>query len=324
MKYYIGIDLGGTNIVAGVVNENYELLAKAHNKTNVGRPAEQIALTMAQTAQQAAQNAGLQMEQISLVGIGTPGIVDPVTKEVVCASNLNFSHVPLCRLVEEHLNRPVFIANDADAAAYGEFMAGAGKSKDGSHIGNMLAITLGTGVGSGIIIDSKIYNGYGHAGGEFGHTIIHVNGRQCSCGRKGCLDVYCSATGLITTTKEHMEKNPDSLMWKLCDGNLDNVDGRTCFDAAQQGDAAGQAVVEEYTSVLAEAIVNAANTLQPEIICIGGGVSKQGENLLRPIRNYMERFCFDRFTSHKTEIRIAQLGNDAGVIGAALIGLQEK
>ena len=129
MKYYIGIDLGGTNIVAGVVNENYELLAKAHNKTNVGRPAEQIALTMAQTAQQAVQNAGLQMEQISLVGIGTPGIVDPVTKEVVCASNLNFSHVPLCRLVEEHLNRPVFIANDADAAAYGEFMAGAGKSE---------------------------------------------------------------------------------------------------------------------------------------------------------------------------------------------------
>ena len=113
-------------------------------------------------------------------------------------------------------------------------------------------------------------------------------------------------------------------MWKLCDGNLDNVDGRTCFDAAQQGDAAGQAAVEEYTSVLAEAIVNAANTLQPEIICIGGGVSKQGENLLRPIRDYMERFCFDRFTSHKTEIRIAQLGNDAGVIGAALIGLQEK
>ena len=323
MKYYIGIDLGGTNIVAGIVNEQFELIAKASEKTNAGRPAQEIAKTMADTAKAAVHAAGLELSQITSAGIGTPGIVDNEKREVILASNLYFHNVPLGQMVEDELHIPVFVANDADAAAYGEFMAGAGKMEDGHHIFNMLAITLGTGVGSGIIINSKIYNGYGFAGGEFGHTVIHLGGRQCACGRKGCLETYCSATGLITTTKEHMQRNPDSLMWKLCGGDIDKVDGRTSFDAAAQGDAAGKAVVEEYTSALGESIVNAINTLQPEIICIGGGVSKQGENLLRPIRTYMDSYCFDRFAKNRTEIRIAQLGNDAGVIGAALIGLQQ-
>ena len=324
MKYYIGIDLGGTNIVAGVVDENFSLIATASNKTNAGRPADQIAETMAQTAAQAAEKAGISMELFESVGIGSPGIVDSQKREVIFASNLDFYNAPIGQLLEDRLHRPVFLANDADAAAYGEFMAGAGKTENGQHISNMVAITLGTGVGSGIIINSKIYNGYGFAGGEFGHTVICLNGRPCSCGRKGCIETYCSATGLITTTKEHMQHNPDSLMWKLCDGDLDKVDGRTCFDAAEQGDKAGQAAVEEYTNALGEAIVNAINTLQPEIICLGGGVSKQGENLLRPIRSYMDRFCFDRFAAHRTQVRIAELGNDAGIIGAALIGLQAE
>ena len=324
MKYYIGIDLGGTNIVAGIVNEQFELIAKASEKTNAGRPAQEIAKTMADTAKAAVHAAGLELSQITSAGIGTPGIVDNEKREVIFASNLYFHNVPLGQMVEDELHIPVFVANDADTAAYGEFMAGAGKMEDGHHISNMLAITLGTGVGSGIIINSKIYNGYGFAGGEFGHTVIHLGGRQCACGRKGCLETYCSATGLITTTKEHMRRNPDSLMWKLCGGDLNKVDGRTCFDAAAQGDQAGKDAAEEYTTQLAEVVVNAVNLLQPEIICLGGGVSKQGENLLRPIREYMDRYCFDRYAKHRTEVRIAQLGNDAGVIGAALIGLQAK
>ena len=215
MKYYIGIDLGGTNIVAGVVDEQFQLLAKASDKTRVGRPAQEIAQTMAQTAQDAAKAAGIGMDQVESVGIGSPGIVDSEKKEVLFASNLYFENVPIGQMVEDLLHVPVFIANDADAAAYGEFMAGAGRMEDGRHISNMLAITLGTGVGSGIIINSKIYNGYGFAGGELGHTVLRLNGRQCTCGRKGCVDIYCSATGLIMTTKEHMEKHPESLMWKL-------------------------------------------------------------------------------------------------------------
>lgn len=250
MKYYIGIDLGGTNIVAGVVDEQFRLLAKANDKTRVGRPAKEIAQTMAQTAREAAKAAGIGMEQVESVGIGSPGIVDSEKKEVLFASNLYFENVPIGQMVEDELGLPVFIANDADAAAYGEFMAGAGRMEDGRHISNMLAITLGTGVGSGIIINSKIYNGYGFAGGELGHTVLRLNGRQCTCGRKGCVDIYCSATGLIMTTKEHMEKHPESLMWKLCGGDLDKVDGRTCFDAAAQGDQAGKDAADEYTSQL--------------------------------------------------------------------------
>lgn len=325
MKYYIGIDLGGTNIVAGVVDENFSLIATASNKTNAGRPADQIVETMAQTAAQAAEKAGISMEQIESVGIGSPGIVDSQKREVIFASNLDFYNAPIGQLLEDRLHRPVFLANDADAAAYGEFMAGAGKTENGQHISNMVAITLGTGVGSGIIINSKIYNGYGFAGGEFGHTVICFKRQTLLLQEeKDVSEPTAPLSDCPTTTKEHMQSNPDSLMWKLCDGDLDKVDGRTCFDAAEQGDKAGQAAVEEYTNALGEAIVNAINTLQPEIICLGGGVSKQGENLLRPIRSYMDRFCFDRFAAHRTQVRIAELGNDAGIIGAALIGLQAE
>ena len=216
---------------------------------------------------------------------------------------------------------PVFIANDADAAAYGEFMAGAGRMEDGRHISNMLAITLGTGVGSGIIINSKIYNGYGFAGGELGHTVLRLNGRQCTCGRKGCVDIYCSATGLIMTTKEHMEKAPkDSALWTIVGGDMDKVNGRTAFDAMRQGDPVGKEIVDEYVKYLSVGIIDMINIFQPDILCIGGGISNEGETLLAPVRAYVEADQYARNTSKKTVVCRAQLGNDAGIIGAALLG----
>ena len=319
MKYYIGIDLGGTNIVAGVVNESYEILAKASVKTNLPRPEEEIAADMAKVSQEAAEKAGLTMADIEWIGVGTPGVANSATGVIEYSNNLGFNNTPMVKYLETALGKPTFIENDANAAAYGEYVAGAAKGAK-----NAVCITLGTGVGAGIVIDGKIYSGSNFGGAEVGHTVISVDGPQCTCGRKGCVDIYCSATGLIMTTKEHMEKHPESLMWKLCGGDLNKVDGRTCFDAAAQGDQAGKDAAEEYTTQLAEVVVNAVNLLQPEIICLGGGVSKQGENLLRPIREYMDRYCFDRYAKHRTEVRIAQLGNDAGVIGAALIGLQAK
>lgn len=319
MKYYVGIDLGGTNIVAGVVDETYRLITTASQKTRNQRPAREIADTMIETARQAVEQAGLTMEQVESVGIGSPGMVDPVKREVVYASNLRFQNTPLGPWLEEALGVPVYLANDAAAAAYGEFKAGAGQ---GCH--SMVAVTLGTGVGSGIIIDDKIYTGYGHAAGEFGHSVLVSGGRPCSCGRKGCVEAYCSATGLINLTREEMQQHPESLMWKLCGGELEKADGRTSFDAWQQGDEAGTRVVESYTNYLADAVVNLVNTLQPQVICIGGGVSKQGENLLRPIREKLDREAFERFANQRTQVRIAQLGNDAGIIGAALIGLQKQ
>lgn len=317
MKYYLGIDLGGTNIVAGVIDENYSIIAKIKTKTENHREAKEIIQSLISAAKKAVEAAGITMDQVESVGIGSPGMVDTQKREVVYAGNLKFRNTPIGKWVEDALHVPVYLANDADAAAYGEFKAGAGKGST-----SMVAVTLGTGVGSGIIINNKICSGYGFAGGEFGHTILSIGGRPCSCGRNGCVEAYCSATGLITTTKEHMKNNSESLMWVMAGGDINKVDGRTAFDAMRQGDKEGTAVVAEYTDYLAEALINLTNTIQPQMICIGGGISKEGENLLVPIRDKMAKYAFERFANKKTSVRIAELGNDAGVIGAALVGLQ--
>lgn len=186
----------------------------------------------------------------------------------------------------------------------------------------MVAITLGTGVGSGIIIDGKIHTGYGYAAGEIGHTLYKAGGRQCTCGRKGCFETYGSATGLKRTTREHMEANKDSLMWELCEGDINNVGGRTAFQAMKAGDAEGKAVVDEYVLALSEGICSIVNALQPEIICIGGGVSKEGALLTDPINEFINTYAFARFADRKTKVVTAELGNDAGIIGAALLGNQ--
>ncbi|MFR2562863.1 MAG: ROK family protein [Anaeromassilibacillus sp.] len=221
----------------------------------------------------------------------------------------------LPRAVGEKLSQqleglPVWMANDADAAAFGEFKAGAGRGSE-----HMIAITLGTGLGSGIIIHSKLYTGFAYGGAEFGHSLLVKDGELCTCGRRGCLEAYASATGLIRMTKRHMESNRDSMMWKLVDGDLNRVSGRTAFDAMRQGDAEGSRVVEIYTECLAEGIVNIVNIFQPEIICIGGGLSKEGDTLLKPINRYIEQYAFSRFADKNTVVRIAELGNDAGLIG---------
>ena len=210
MKYYIGIDLGGTNFVAGVVDEQYNILAKASTKTNCPRPDREIARDMAKMAIQAVENAKLTMDQIEWIGIGTPGIANSRDGIIEYSNNLGFVNTPMVKYIQEDIDKPVFVENDANAAAYGEFVAGAAKGAN-----NAVCITLGTGVGGGIIIDGKIYAGSNFAGAEIGHTVISVDGPQCTCGRKGCYEVFSSATGLIRMTKESMAKYPDSSMHKL-------------------------------------------------------------------------------------------------------------
>ena len=315
MAYCIGIDLGGTNIVAGIVDkEEKTLLHTAKCKTNAGRVWQEIADDMIQCCNDAVEQYGINWSDVTSIGIGAPGMVDAERNILTFAANLGFYDVPLADYLQEKLNLPVFLANDADAAAYGEFVAGAGK---GSH--SMVAVTLGTGIGSGIIIDKKIYTGYGFAAAELGHHVICMNGRPCNCGRKGCFETYGSATGLVRTTKEHMEKNKDSYMWELCEGDINKAGGRTAFNAMRAGDAEGKAVVEEYTLALSEGICNIVNTLQPELICIGGGVSKEGNNLTDPINAFLDKHSFSRFAERKTRVVCAELGNDAGIIGAALL-----
>lgn len=315
--YYIGIDLGGTNIAAGLVNEKFEIVAKASIPTEVQDGVEAIVSRMAKAAQKVVEDFKITMEDVECIGIGTPGVVDNDKKEVAFAANLGFLHTPVVQMLEKLIpNKPIYIANDADAAAFGEYKAGAAQG-----IQNCMTITLGTGIGGGLIIDGKIFNGFNHAGGEFGHICIERNGRPCTCGRKGCWETYASVSGLIKTTAEYMEKYPETIMNKMVD-SVGHISGRTAFDAMRKGDKIAKEVVDEYIESVAVGLIDVINIVQPEVLCIGGGISREGDVLLLPIREIVEREMFARHCDTKTEVRIAKLNNDAGIIGAALLGMK--
>ena len=229
--YRLGIDLGGTNIVAGVVDENYKIVAKASCKTNVPRPESDICDSMAEVAVKACEKAGITMDEVESIGIGVPGAVNPKTGVIEYSANLHFHNWEVSKMMNERLGKKVLIENDANAAALGEYLAGSAKGAK-----NAIAITLGTGVGGGIIINGKIYSGSNFAGAELGHMVIVKDGKQCGCGRKGCWEAYSSATGLINLTKEKIlsEKLDYSFMLnKICGGDINKVNGKTAFRSGQ-------------------------------------------------------------------------------------------
>lgn len=308
---YIGIDLGGTNIAVGLVDETPKVVAQASRPTASGRSYQEIVKDMAELCEEVAKAGGYTMADIQGIGVGSPGTIDNKKGEVVYGNNLGWYHVPL----REELHRyfpdiPVGMANDADAAAYGEYVV------NGNDAESFLAITLGTGVGGGIVLNHKIYTGFNGAGGELGHfTLVH-EGEPCTCGKKGCWESYASVTALISQTKAAIAKNPDSLMAKQA-AEQGSVSGRTAFDAAKAGDKAAQEVVDTYIRYVADGINSVINIFQPEVLVIGGGISREGDYLLNPIKDYVDRFVYCKAVA-RTEIKIATLFNDAGIIGAAL------
>lgn len=315
--YKLGIDLGGTNIVAGVVDEHYGIISKTSAKTSAPRSAAEIAADMAQVAREAVKSAGLTLDDISGFGIGTPGSVEQKSGTIIYANNLNFHNVPIADMMFNLLGKRFYVANDADSAAYGEYIAGAGRgTKD------FIMITLGTGVGGGVILDGKIRAGFNGAGGELGHTVIQMNGEACTCGRNGCFEAYASATALIRQTKQSMIRNSSSMMWQICDNDLSKVSGLTAFDAMRAGDIAGKTVVDTYISYLGVGITNLVNIFQPEVLCIGGGISKEGDTIIKPLERIVASDNYGRSIEKKTVLRAAMLGNDAGIIGAAFISEQ--
>lgn len=313
--YRLGIDLGGTNIVAGVVDENYKIIATAKCKTNCPRPVEEIVDDIAAVSLEAVKNAGLEAKDIISAGVGSPGAIDSGNGIVVCAYNLDFFDVPLAPLLKEKTGIDFYLGNDANAAAYGEFLAGAGKGAS-----DFVMITLGTGVGGGVIIDGKIFSGSNFAGTELGHTVIQMNGEPCTCGREGCFEAYASATGLIRQTKQAMIRYPKSKMWDIVNGDINAVNGLTSFDAMRQGDEAAKTVVDNYIKYISVGSANLINIFQPEIFCIGGGISKEGDNLILPLKKIIDGENFARNFEKLVEIKAAELGNDAGIIGAAYLG----
>lgn len=312
--YKLGIDLGGTNIVAAVVDDSKKIIATAKVKTNMPRPAEDIVEDMIKTAEAACKSAGITVDDVDSIGVGSPGAIDPVNGVVCYANNLGFYNVPMKKMFEERTGKPFYIENDANAAAYGEYIAGAGKGTN-----DFIAITLGTGVGGGVIIGGKIFAGSNYAGAELGHTVICIDGEMCTCGRQGCWEAYASATALIRQTKQAMIKYPESKMWELCEGKLENVSGITAFNAMREGDEAGKRVVDRYIEYVSIGVANNINIFQPDMLCIGGGISKEGDTLIEPIKAFVKGENYARNIEKKTEIKAAALGNDAGIIGAAFL-----
>lgn len=312
--YSLGIDLGGTNIVAAVVDDNYRIIATSKTPTNSPRSADEIFDDIAMVCRESVEKAKLGMDDISSVGLGTPGTANQMGI-IEFANNLGFKNVPAKQMLIERLGvENVYVENDANCAALGEAYAGVGNgAKD------FVAVTLGTGVGSGVIVDGKIVNGVNYAGGECGHTVIVVDGEQCSCGRKGCWEAYASATALIRQTKKAMEEYPDSYMHQIAEAE-GKVSGRTAFDAMRKGDVAGIKVVDQYIKYVSCGLINIVNALQPEIICIGGGICNEGETLMQPLRRYVQAERYSIHSKIQTKIVKAELGNDAGVIGAAILG----
>ena len=313
--YRLGIDLGGTNIAVAVVDEKYNIIGRAKVKTDAQRPADEICDSIAFAAKEAVKAARLKMEDIASAGIGTPGSVIPSEGIVTYANNFaSFNNLPLCAMLKERLGIDIYIDNDANAAAYGEYIAGAGVgTKD------FIAVTLGTGVGGGIIIDGKMLLGSNFAGGELGHTVLVLDGEPCTCGRHGCFEAYASATALIRQTKRAMEENKDSLMWKLAEAAGGKVNGRTAWDAMRKGDTSAEEVVNNYIRYVAEGVCNIMNIFQPDLLCIGGGVSNEKENLSGPLNKIVREKIYTKHTETADRICVAKLGNDAGIIGAAFL-----
>lgn len=314
--YRIGVDLGGTNIVSAVVDENNKIIARATEKTNAPRPAEEIFDDIAKTIRNAVANAGLKMDDIESIGVGTPGSVNKEKGLIEFANNLGFDNVPAYELLSTRTGcSKVFFDNDANCAALGEAVAGAGKG-----VKNFVAITLGTGVGSGIVVDGKLVTGVNYAAGEMGHTVIVYNGEQCNCGRRGCWERYSSATALIQQTKNAMLCDPFTKMWDMVDdSDIKKVNGRTAFDAMRAGDETAKKVVKNYMGYLACGMTNIINTFQPDVLCVGGGVGNEKENLLGPVRKLVSNQIYSIHATKQTKICAAELGNDAGIIGAALL-----
>ena len=318
--YRIGIDLGGTNIACGLVSDEMKIIEKVSVPTGAGRDPALIVDDMAGACRALIEKAGVVIGEIAAVGIASPGIANHDDGVVEYANNLPFRRFPIASMLRERFPVDnIRVENDANAAAWGEAVAGAAKGTSSS-----VMITLGTGVGGGIIVDGKVQSGFNYAGGELGHIVICAGGRKCSCGRRGCWEAYSSATALIAMTEEKIadcEARGEKTVMKELAEKKGKVSARTAYDAMRLGDPAAIEVVDEYVFYLACGLTNIVNIFQPEVISIGGGISNEKDTLLKPLLPIIRKEQYGGGLVPETEIRIAELGNDAGIIGAAFLGL---
>ena len=317
-EYYVGIDFGGMSAKAGLFDKNSKMLAKDTVKTSKDDNYVTTVAKMAQLVKKLCEENDVPIKSVRRIGLASPGVIDSKEGVVVRWGNYNWSDKPLARDMSEAAGAEVRVVNDANAAAYGEAIYGAAKAYK-----NSIFITLGTGIGSGIIIDGKLFEGVRGAGAEAGHMVIQVGGVPCGCGRKGCFEQYASASALIRDTKRAMFENKESIMWQMTGGDPENVDGKTAFVASREGDAAAQTVVKNYIVYLGEGILNLVSIFRPEAVILGGGVCNEGEYLLAPLRKYVAERLYVGCDKVPLTLNRAALGNDAGIYGALAFAMEK-
>ena len=308
----IGIDIGGMSIKGSAVDSNGRVYEKFSMPFIKGEPGEVTIRKLAEIVKEYIAANGLE-GKIAGIGIGSPGSLDVKNGIVNYANNLGWNELPVAKLMQEVLPYPVRLTNDANAACLGEAKYGAGKSYE-----TIIMLTLGTGVGGGIIINGKLFEGNEGKGGELGHTVIVVDGEPCTCGRKGCLEAYASASALIRETKKAMRLNKRSLMWKISP-DIELVNGKLPFEAAKQGDATAIKVLDNYVKYLGEGILNYCNIFRPNVIVLSGGIANAGEFLFSRLNNYVKERNYGYKSTPKVKVVPAELGYDSGKIGAAAL-----
>ncbi len=315
-RYQIGVDIGGTGVKMGLVGAGGEILRRAAFPTGPSRPWRDVGDEIAAAALSLLEAQGAPPAACDGIGIGAPGMIDHTAGTVRFAANLNWEDAPLVAYLREKLGLPARLANDANCAVLGEATAGAAKGR--RHV---VMLTLGTGIGGGVIADGRLQEGGAAGGMELGHVALVMGGALCTCGRRGCVEAYASATALIRMAREAMTAHPQSVLARLCGGDPSAMNGRIPFIAARESDAAALSVVNEYIRNVGESIVNFVNIWRPGIFLLGGGIANEGAPLLDPLNAYIKGRCFAGARGAVPPIVRAAMGNDAGIVGAAMLAV---
>lgn len=313
MKYSVGIDVGGMSIKGALISSEGSIIYKYVYEVKTRKGNEEFVVNLRNVLDNVLKYVKDNDYKIEGIGIGIPGIVDNKKNIVVSASNIKTENLDLNEALKDY-GMPIIISNDANVACLAETKVGAARG-----VQNVILLTLGTGVGGGVVIDGKIFEGNKGQGTELGHMVIEVDGISCGCGRKGCFETCASASALLRYTTEEMLADNSSIMWEKVDGEINKVTGKTSFEAAKEGDEAANRVVHKYIKYLSTGIMNLNNIFRPELFLLGGGVSNQGDYLINNVKEYCEKYNYGYKNSVVPEIKCAELKNDAGVIGAGCL-----
>lgn len=310
---HIGVDLGGTNITAGIVTSEGEILHKLTTLTKAYRPPEEVIADIVMLIKKVLNEHGVDAKQIKSIGVGSPGAIDDDNGIVIFTGNLNWVNINLKEKLEEAFNIPSFVSNDANVATLAENLFGAGKKRK-----SIFLITLGTGVGAGYVLDGKIQSGFHGVGAELGHMIIEPEGILCTCGNRGCFERYASASAIIKRGIDAMKADPQGQIALRANYDICNMTAKLVIDLAKENDKVALKIFEDYTRFLAYGIVNIINFIDPEVIILGGGVSRAGDFLLESVKEKVASRIFCKQAPY-SKILLSEMGNEAGIIGAAML-----